>query len=435
MSRARCRLRRLTSVSRGPRAVNVSRNWGDDDRDTAILHVDMDAFFASVEIALRPELRGKPVIVGGRDRGVVVAASYEARAFGVRSAMPMSRAIAMCPRAVVIPPTHGRYHEISAEVMGMLADITPQLEVVSIDEAYLDISSVRRHWGSAVQIARHIREQVSRRHGLTCSVGVANSPVVAKLASTHAKPDGLLLIPAAATVEFLHQLPVGAIPGVGPRSEAALSDWGITTVAELAHTDTEILTRILGSAAARRLKEIAWNRENWSISPDRAEKSIGTETTFQTDVHDRQELDRWLLRLADRTAARLRKAGVVGKVVALKVRTGDFTTFSRSRTLPVPTDDPAVIIPVIRELFAQHAPRQGIRLLGVRLEGLSETASTPMQLSFDDLGSSHPQKAESRRVVNLLDQVRERFGKEALKPGSLIESTGRSSQDDESELS
>lgn len=420
-------------MSRGPRSQTVARNWGDDDSATDVLHVDMDAFFASVEIALRPDLRGKPVIVGRHDRGVVVAASYEARAFGVRAAMPMSRAVRMCPRATIIPPTHGRYHEVSSAVMAMLRDITPDVEVVSIDEAYLDISGVRRTWGSAVSIARHIRSQVAADHNLTCSVGVASSPVVAKLASTHAKPDGLLLIPEAATVDFLHELPVGAIPGVGPRSEETLNGWGIHTVKQLAHTDRAVLTKIIGTAAAVRLHNIAWNRHKWQIVPDRAEKSIGTETTFNIDLRDRGEIERVIFELSDRTAARARRAEMVGRVVVLKVRTDDFSTFSRSRTLDVPTDDPKIIKSVCTELFAAHAPNKPIRLLGVRLEGISDVASTPQQLTFDDLD---PQPSHTDRgVIDLVDQVRERFGSQALKPGSLVQRTGRDAQDDQSELS
>lgn len=420
-------------MSRGPRASFVARNWGDDDSATPVLHVDMDAFFASVEIALRPELRGKPVIVGRHDRGVVVAASYEARVFGVRSAMPMSRAVRMCPQATIIPPTHGRYHEVSTAVMTMLRDITPQVEVVSIDEAYLDISSVRRTWGSALNIARHIRQNVARDHNVTASVGIASSPVVAKLASTHAKPDGLLLIPHDVTVAFLHELPVGAIPGVGPRSEEALIQWGIHTVEQLAHTDLEILAKIVGRASAIRLNEIAWNRHAWEITPDRAEKSIGTETTFEVDVRDRNEISRSIYALADKTAARARRANMVGRVVVLKVRTADFKTFSRSRTLSVPTDDARVLNQVCQELFTAHAPQQAIRLLGVRIEGITDAESTPQQLSFDDLAPKA--SGSERKVINLVDQVREKFGANALKPGTLVQRTGRDAQDGRSELS
>lgn len=420
-------------MSRGPRSAAVARDWGSDDSATPVLHVDMDAFFASVEIALRPELRGSPVIVGRHDRGVVVAASYEARVFGVRSAMPMSRALRMCPQATVIPPTHGRYHEVSTAVMQLLRDITPQVEAVSIDEAFLDVSSVLKTWNSPVALARHIRREVAREHDVTCSVGIGASPVVAKLASTHAKPDGLLLIPAARTVEFLHELPVGAIPGVGPRTEETLHEWGIQTVAQLAHTELSVLMRIIGRAQSQRLHQIAWHRYEWDIKPERAEKSVGTETTFETDVRDRDELRRSILALADRTAARARRAGVLGKVVALKVRTNDFKTFTRSRTLAVPIDDAQTLNRIAQELFAAHAPNKAIRLLGVRLEGLSAADATPRQLSFDTL--LEPQRTSTTDVTRLVDQVRERFGSQALKPGTLVERAGRDAEHDQGELS
>src|SRR5690625_3124897 len=268
----------------------------------------MDAFFASVEIALRPWLRGKPVIVGRADRGVVVAASYEARPFGVRSAMPMARAMRLCPQAVVIPPTHGRYSEISRRVMNLLRDITPDVEAVSIDEAYLNTDGVLKTWGSPVKIAQYIRRQVAQEHSITCSVGVAASPIVAKLASTHAKPDGLMLIPASATIEFLHLLPVGAVPGVGPRTQEVLHEWGIHTVEELAHTELPILMRIIGRSQAARLHEIAWHKYEWQIIADRAEKSVGTETTFAVDICLSAQLRLSLLVLANRTDAHVWKA-------------------------------------------------------------------------------------------------------------------------------
>ena len=420
-------------MSRGPRSTSVARNWGDDDSGAAVLHVDMDAFFASVEIALRPQLRGKPVIVGRHDRGVVVAASYEARAFGVRAAMPMARARRLCPAATVIPPTHKRYHEVSAHVMDMLRNITPRVEVLSIDEAYLDVTGALKRWGSATKIAHHIRAEVARIHDVTCSVGIASSPVVAKLASTHAKPDGLLLIPQARTLEFLHELPVGALPGVGPRTEETLHEWGIHTVENLAHTDLPVLTRIIGRAHALRLHQMAWQRQAWEINSDRSEKSVGTETTFETDVRDAAQLRRTILALADRTAARARRAQVVGSVVAIKVRTADFATFSRSRTLPSPIDDAPTLNRVAQELFAAHAPSKAIRLLGVRLEGLSATETTPRQLSFESIFAPAP--TSTPKVTKLVDQVRERFGVEALKPGTLVERAGRDAEDGTGELS
>ncbi len=214
-----------------------SAGTGDDESGCSILHVDMDAFFASVELARRPQLVGRPVIVGGAERGVVLAATYEARALGVHSAMPMTTARRLCPQAVVVPPDHARYHEVSRSVMAALGEITALVEQVSVDEAFLDVSGARRRLGPPTRIAAALRRRVQADHGITCSVGIATTKFVAKLASTHAKPDGMLLVPAAATVPFLRTLPVGGAVGRGERTEAVLAQWGIRTVAELADTD------------------------------------------------------------------------------------------------------------------------------------------------------------------------------------------------------
>src|SRR5690606_18796215 len=224
-------------MSRARAAVDVRRDWGDDEEGASILHVDMDAFFASVELARRPHLRGRPVVVGGKERSVVLAATYEARAFGVHSAMPMARAMAMCPQAVIIPPDHRAYREVSTSVMEILGHVTPLVEQISVDEAFLDVSGARRRLGPPSAIGQMIREQVRREHGITCSVGVAANKFVAKLASTYAKPTGLLLVPRAATVPFLRTLPVEALWGVGAQTQAALARWGLRTVAELADSD------------------------------------------------------------------------------------------------------------------------------------------------------------------------------------------------------
>ena len=245
-------------MSRAPRAQGARRSWGTDDSATPVLHVDMDAFFASVELLEHPELRGRPLIVGGQDgRGVVSAASYEARAYGVNSAMPMARAHRLCPQAVVLPVRHGHYGAVSTRVMEVLAEVTPLLEQVSIDEAFLDVSGARRRMGTPVQVATWIRSQIRQRVGVPASVGVAATKFVAKLASSHAKPDGLLLVPAHATQDFLDVLPVGAMWGVGERTAAALERWGITDVRTLAATDVRTLERILGQAAAHHLADLS----------------------------------------------------------------------------------------------------------------------------------------------------------------------------------
>jgi DNA polymerase IV len=402
-------------VSRAPRSSTARRSWGEDDTGCTVLHVDMDAFFVSVELLDRPELRGRPVIVGGDHRGVVAAASYEARAFGVHSAMPAARAKILCPQAVVLPGRHERYGEVSREVMAVLSEVTPVMEQVSIDEAFLDVAGAVRRMGRPVEIARWIRHEVHRRCGVPASVGVAASKHVAKLASTHAKPDGLLLVPADATVPFLHSLPVGALWGVGEKSQQALERHGIETVAQLAATPVTVLHRTLGVAAGQRLHELAWGKDARPVQPTRVEKSVGTETTFAEDVTDRSRLERVLLRQAHECAARLRADGMVAWTVAIKVRHADFTTLSRSRTLPAPTDLAHDINAAARALLAGvDIPAAGVRLLGVRAERLAPAATTGVQSALDD----EPQRALAERAM---DGVRARFGSQVVRPASLLD--------------
>lgn len=401
-------------MSRAPRAESARRSWGEDDSATPILHVDMDAFFASVELLEHPELVGRPVIVGGRDgRGVVSAASYEARAYGVSSAMPMNEAMRRCPQAVVLPVRHGVYSAVSRQVMGILGEVTPLLERVSVDEAFLDVSGARRRMGSPVTIGHWIRRQVRERVGVPASVGIASTKFVAKLASAHAKPDGLLLIPAQATQDFLNVLPVGALWGVGEKSAQALARWGITDVRQLAATDVRRLERILGPAAARHLHDLSHGVDPRPVTPQREEKSVGTESTFFDTITDRDHARRVLLDQAHQCAARLRAGGLRGRVVVLKARGADFVTVTRSRTLGVPTDLARDIFAVVESLFnALPTPGGGFRLLGVRVEGLAR-ADDGVQLLLDD----DPRRGAPERAA---DAVRERWGSAALAPASLL---------------
>ncbi|MFV0254409.1 MAG: DNA polymerase IV [Beutenbergiaceae bacterium] len=402
-------------MSRAPRSLQARRHWGDDDGQASILHVDMDAFFAAVELIDRPELRGLPVIVGGAHRGVVLSCTYEARAAGVRSAMPMTRARALCPAAIVIPPSHHRYREVSAAVMNILSDITPLVEPLSIDEAFLDVSGARRRIGTPTQIAEQIRRTISEQLHVVASVGIATTKFVAKLASAHAKPDGLLLIPADATVRFLHSLPVGALWGVGERTEQTLARAGIRTVADLAHTPAPSLHRLLGTAGGARLHDLAWGRDPRPVQTARREKSIGHEQTFSTDLTDLADMATVLLDFSHRCAARLRAAGLVTAVVAIKVRFADFTTLTRSHTLDAPTDVAHDIYRTARELLAgMRLPPTGVRLLGVRCEALSDAATTSVQLTLDDPG---PQRRAAERTM---DQIRARFGSSGVTSGSLV---------------
>ena len=404
-------------MSRSTRPRDLRRDWGDDDEGCSILHVDMDAFYASVELRRRPELRGRPVIVGGESRSVVLAATYEARAFGIHSAMPMTQARRLCPQAVVVPPDHASYQEASRAAMAVLTEVTALVEQVSVDEAFMDVSGARRRLGAPVEIGTHIRSRVQERVGITCSVGVAGSKFVAKLASGFAKPDGLLLVPRAATVEFLHALPVTALWGVGDRTAAALARWGLTTVRDLAHADVPLLQRAVGRASGAHLHDLAWGRDSRPVTPARPEKSIGAEVTFEVDTTDLAVVDRHLLALADRCARQLRARGRAARTISIKVRTADFATSTRSRTIAVPTDVGREIHLVARGLMAAtDLGGRAVRLVGVRAEGLVDLDSQPLTLeeAVDDGPGAR------RRAEEAMDAVRHRFGTAALGPASLV---------------
>ncbi|MGC5626829.1 DNA polymerase IV [Georgenia sp. Z1344] len=388
--------------------------FGTDDSGTFLLHVDMDAFFAAVEVLDNPELAGRPVIVGGPERGVVSAATYEARAYGVRSAMPVAQARALCPQAVVVPGRHGRYREISRVVMEVLGTVTDRVEQLSVDEAFLDVRGAVRRLGPPLTIGAHVRARVREETGLAASVGIASTKHVAKIASGAAKPDGLLLVPAAATLDFLHPLPVGALWGVGEKSAEVLRRHGWETVGDVAAARTVDLERALGRAAGTRLHALAMGVDAREVRSERAaEKSIGSEHTFFDPVADRGALDRVLLEQSHAAAARLRAAGLLARTVSIKVRFPDFTTITRSRSLPAATSLARDVVAAARALLgAVDLPRDGLRLLGVRLEAL-EPAGHGLQLALDD----DPGAALAEEA---LDAVRERFGRSALAPAALL---------------
>jgi DNA polymerase-4 len=389
-----------------------------DDLTATILHVDMDAFYASVEMLERPELAGKPVIVGHRSsRSVVTAATYEARKYGVNSAMPMSIALRRCPQAIVLEPHFERYAYFSKWVMRLLGEVTPLVEPLSIDEAFLDIGGARRLLGTPWQIGTRLRERVFAETGLQCSVGAASTKFIAKLASSRAKPDGLLVVPAAETVAFLHPQPVSALWGVGGKSEEQLERLGLRTVGDVANVPFEALKRALGPRNAARLHELAWGRDPRVIELGRDEKSIGHETTFEADVTDPVVLHRELLRLSDAVGARLRRAGVQARTISLKLRFEDFTTISRSRTLGEPTDLGKRIYQEARSLYDDAA--QGgrpVRLIGVRSEGLSGAVES-LGLWDDD--------EHWREVESAVDAIGSRFGAGAVRPATLLGETPR----------
>jgi DNA polymerase IV len=415
-------------VSRGPRPSSSRRSWGTDEDGCSILHVDMDAFFASVELARRPQLRGLPVIVGGSERAVVLAATYEARAWGIHSAMPMTVARRLCPQAVVIPPDMSAYREVSRSVMEILGDVTAVMEQVSVDEAFLDVSGARRRLGRPTVIAEKIRADVRRRHGIGCSVGIASTKFVAKIASGHAKPDGVMLVPRDATVAYLRELPVGALWGVGERTEAALARWGMTSVADIADSDVATVQRAVGRVAGAHLHDLAWGRDPRPVSPVRREKSVGAETTFARDEHDSGRVQTAALDLTDRCASRLRELGLVARTVSVKVRTSDFRTLTRSRTLPTPSDVSRELYLTVRDLLATvDLGGLPVRLVGVRVEGLAAASERMSQPTLDEAlaltdGDAHAAGRGADRVVDL---VRGRFGRGAIAPGSLA-AVGRS---------
>lgn len=395
-------------------------SFGGDDSACPIIHVDMDAFYASVELLTRPELRGKPVIIGGLGgRGVVLSATYEARALGVHSAMPMSRARRIAPNAIVIEPTHGRYSEVSKGVMAIFRSITPYVEPLSLDEAFLDISGSIRRLGPPTVIGELIRARVHDEQGITCSVGIAPSKFVAKLASTRAKPDGLMVIPPDAVIDFLHPLPVGALWGVGERTEEQLTRLGLKTVADLAHTPVTTLKRALGPALGEHLSELSWGRDPRSVRPDEVEKSVSNEETFGRDVDDEAVIHRELLALSEKVAARLRAAGLVGRTIGIKVRFSDFRTITRSKSRSDGTDVAKDIYATARSLYdALGLQRARIRLIGVRVEGLADAQGATEQLMFD--GAEHDHRDAERAV----DKVVAKYGRGAVVPGRLIKPAG-----------
>ncbi|HSB60079.1 MAG TPA: DNA polymerase IV [Vicinamibacteria bacterium] len=383
-------------------------------RPRAVLHVDMDAFYAAVEQRDRPELRGKPVIVGanplgGRGRGVVSTASYEARAFGVGSAMPISQAYRLCPKGVYLAVDMEKYSSESERVMKILRRFTDRVEPVSIDEAFLDVTGSGRAFGSGEEIARRLKEAVRRETQLTASVGVAASKLVAKVASDMRKPDGLVVVPPGTEAAFLAPLPVRRLWGVGPRMEERLVGLGIQTIGDLAGTDPKRLERRLGTHGHDLLLLARGIDEREVVSVASEAKSLGQEHTYDQDTDDLERLRRTLLELADGVARRLRRHRLQARTVVLKYRDEAFRTLTRAETLASPTASGNEMFSVAWRLFeGVHGPRK-VRLLGIYASGLGGGAA---QL---DLFPTPPSPADRVR-----DQVSERFGEGALTRASLL---------------
>lgn len=396
-----------------------------------ILHVDMDAFFAAVELRRRPDLVGQPVVVGGTgDRGVVAAASYEARAHGIHSAMPAARARRLCPHAVFLPGDHAHYAEVSRRVMELFGAVTPLVEPISLDEAFLDVGGVRRLHGPAPAIAERLRSQVWEAEALTCAVGVARVKFLAKLASQAAKPratrhgirpgPGVVVVEPGRELAFLHPLPVQALWGVGPATLGRLQRLGVRTVGDLAALPVDAVVTSLGRAQGRHLHALANAVDPRAVEPDQVSKSVGHEETFARDHHRAETLRIELLRMADAVASRLRGAGLSGRTVTLKVRFGDFSTITRSVTLPGPTDSARQLDRAGRDLLAGVDPSAGVRLLGLSVSHLDD--GTVRQLTFDDVAGEEP--PGWTRAEAAVDAIRARFGAGSVGPASLTGDAG-----------
>lgn len=390
-------------MGRGDGRGRIVSPDGADDTGTRILHVDMDAFYAAVEVMHDPSLRGLPLIIGAPDgRSVVSSASYEARRYGVRAAMPVGQAMRLCPTAKIVMPHFDRYQAVSRQVMTVFESITPLVEPLSVDEAFLDVHGVRRLWGSPGQIGRLVRERVLAEVGINCSVGVAATKHVAKMASTISKPDGMLIVAAADTLDFLAPRSVRAMWGVGPKASDALEARGIRTIGDIRDSPQDMLDRAVGPALGARIAQLARGEDARAVETARVEKSVGHEETFDIDVTDREFLRAELLRLADRVAVRLRKATWECATVAIKIRFDDFTTLSRSQTLSEPTSVGQRIGEAAQTLYESIDRRDPVRLVGVRAEKLRPAGGSAFALWDDD--------EHWRKVEGALDDARARFG-------------------------
>jgi DNA polymerase IV len=380
----------------------------------AILHIDMDAFYASVEEQDRPELKGKPLIVGGTGgRGVVAAASYAVRRFGVRSAMPMREALRRCPQAVCVPPRMARYKEVSEQVFAIFHEFTPLVEGLSLDEAFLDVTSSQRLLGSAESMGREIRGRIQRRTGLTASVGIAPNKLLAKIASDLNKPDGMCRLDPDHARGIIDGLPVEKLFGVGPRTLPAVHAVGIRSFGDLRKAGEDTLRRVFGRHAAA-MRARASGLDDRPVEPNRAEKSISAEETYAADIRGSALLRVEILRLADRAASRLRAQGLAAGRVSVKIRRGDFTTFTRQRALGSATQDTAVVSAVAQDLLGEwlaNQPDAPIRLLGVGVGGLNS-------LRQGDLFAGGA--APGSRLDATIDGIRDRFGRSMLTRASLL---------------
>jgi len=382
-----------------------------------ILHLDMDAFYAAVEVRENPSLAGKPLIIGHRGRrGVVSTCSYEARKFGVRSAMPSVTAERLCPAAIWLPGRMKMYVQVSREIRRLLDEVTPLVEPVSIDEAFLDLTGVVGNLEAGRRTARVLKERIRSAQSLTASVGVAPNKFLAKIASDLEKPDGLVVLPLEDVPVRLHRLPVERLWGVGPKTAGRLRSASITTIGDVLRIPAANLEARVGVSQAAHLRALARGEDDRRVESVREAKSISEERTYGTDLTDPLDIDRALMERAEGVARELRRSRRVGRTVELKVRTGDFTTWTRGLTLSTPTDLPEVILAAARKLFARRIrlQGQGVRLLGVGMSGLGPTGSGQESL-FPD-----PAQERARRLAKAADAVRDRYGEDAVKRAGLL---------------
>ncbi len=438
-------------MSTAPRNTAVNRDWGDDFTGCTILHIDMDAFYASCEIARHPELRGKPVIIGTGARSVVSTASYEARAYGINSAMPTATARRLCPRGIFLPVDMPYYRNMSARVCAIFREITDRIEKASVDEGYMDVSGALLQWHDPRNIAQWIRSEVSQRIGVTCSVGIASNKLIAKLASTNAKPDGMLMVSQTRQAEFIQMMNVRSIPGVGPATAKSLEKWGITTVKQLAQLDeSSIAQAIKSSVHAHSLFLASRGLDDREVVVDAPEKSIGTERTLREDTTDFAVVKALLFQSCDEVASTLRKRDLTARTISVKVRYSDLRYASKALTLDHPFNTATIMRPCALQLFKEilHLDSsfdeytslpQLIRLAGVTVSNLQVTSQTVYQLSFDDfeefdtyLESEDPamsrnlslkdsaknsKNRSSQKAEKALDSVRKKFGKNSVSFG------------------
>lgn len=382
--------------------------------EATILHVDMDAFYASVAERDDPSLKGKAVVVGAGVRGVVLSANYQARTFGIHAAMPVGKAQRLAPHAIFIAPDHTRYSEVSEHIMEIFHSYTPMVEPISLDEAFLDVTGAQRLLGSGREIAIAIRAQVEASEGITCSVGIAPSKFIAKLASGRCKPNGILEISADRILTFLHPLAVSAIWGVGPKTAQELEHLGLRTVADVANTPRATLMRALGEATGASLYELAWGRDYRDVISSQPEKSISAAQTFERDIDDPEIILQEFLRLVEKATARLRERSLFAKTISIKVRYADFTTLTRSKTLPLAIDSAHQTYAVVKNLYtALGIDGARLRLVGVALENLQEMAPEQLLLGARERGW--------REAESAMDKAQARFGQGSVRPGRLVE--------------